>query len=75
MVDQKLALAVARADLAVREHPELRVGQALWNALMAEMPEAVHDLAGSELDCFYEDRKVFATIHAMLWRTRRESDL
>ncbi|MER5268457.1 hypothetical protein ABTZ99_40830 [Actinosynnema sp. NPDC002837] len=42
----------------MRSHPEERTGQAHYNALRLEWPHLQHEIAGTERDCFSDDRQL-----------------
>lgn len=71
--DRELSLALARAEMILENHPEIRPGQAVWNACVSIYPDLNH-LAGGRVDCFHNDRAIPALLHLMLWRNRRKDE-
>ncbi len=51
-------LQAARED--IQANPQIRWGQAVFNAACAELPEAANLVRGTGLDCFYRNERVDA---------------
>lgn len=69
--DRELSLALARAEMVLKHHPDIRPGQAVWNACVEVYPD-LRNLAGGRMDCYHDDRQIPALLHFMLWRNRKD---
>lgn len=47
-----------RVEEVLRDYPDQREGQAYYNALRMIWPELQHEIAGTERDCFNDDRRL-----------------
>lgn len=59
-----------QAHEMVKRHPELRLGQALYNVAYSQNPAIAH-LAGTEWSCFYRDDKIEAFLGKIDAQSRR----
>lgn len=46
------------ANKRILKHPELRLGQAVFNVVWEAYPLCARKLDGSDIDCFYNDKKI-----------------
>lgn len=53
-----LTLLIEEAAKLRRESPDLRYGQALMNALATLDPALHSEISGSDLDPFYDDKRI-----------------
>ena len=44
-----------KAEQYMREHPNIRFGQAIYNVAYDMFPDEVEDICNTEFDCFYHD--------------------
>ena len=58
MKEHIITWVLGLAEKYRKQHPELREGQALFNAVNQIDPIAADELRGSNVDCFYNDKLV-----------------
>lgn len=58
MLNRDYLTLCKRADALQKENKALRRGQALFNALYEQAPDLANTIRGTDLDPFYDDKKI-----------------
>ena len=56
----------------VKNHPYIRMGQAIFNEAYKGYPEATDQLRATEFDCFYNDEKIEGFLSMINTLTEKE---